>query len=157
VSLDPADAIDRVQQRSTATRAYNASWPHFGRTTALNAATYCASTSSVSADQRTHGQVAGVGVDLYGSEGWGFESLRARPGHRPLPGPGGVFLLTDLLTAVIELGDRPGEDVGSLGQLLAHDMRVHPKRDRRISVAEPSGHHVDRDTGQQQGSGVNVA
>ena len=35
----------------------------------------------------------------YGSEGWGFESLRARPGHRPLPIMGGALLLTRSLTA----------------------------------------------------------
>src|SRR5439155_3801516 len=35
----------------------------------------------------------------YGSEGWGFESLRARPGQRPLPIMEGAFLLTRMLTA----------------------------------------------------------
>jgi hypothetical protein len=37
----------------------------------------------------------------YGSEGWGFESLRARPGQRPLPIMEGAFLLTRMLTAAI--------------------------------------------------------
>src|ERR1700760_3501825 len=35
----------------------------------------------------------------YGSEGWGFESLRARPGQGPFPLPEGALLLTLLLTA----------------------------------------------------------
>jgi hypothetical protein len=30
------------------------------------------------------------GLRGYGSEGWGFESLRARPGHRPYPLRGGL-------------------------------------------------------------------
>src|SRR5579872_7218759 len=30
----------------------------------------------------------------YGSEGWGFESLRARPGQSPFPSPEGALLLT---------------------------------------------------------------
>jgi hypothetical protein len=36
------------------------------------------------------------GTDLR-SEGWGFESLRARPGQRPLPIMEGAHLLTRLL------------------------------------------------------------
>ena len=36
---------------------------------------------------------------IYGSEGWGFESLRARPGQRPLPIMEGAFGLTRMLTA----------------------------------------------------------
>ena len=36
---------------------------------------------------------------IYGSEGWGFESLRARPGQQPLPIMEGAFLLTRMLTA----------------------------------------------------------
>jgi len=35
----------------------------------------------------------------YGSEGWGFESLRARPAQRPSRPSAAAFLLTDLLTA----------------------------------------------------------
>jgi len=44
-------------------------WPHFGRTRALNIAADCASVSSVSTRQRSHGQVADAAVTLYGSEG----------------------------------------------------------------------------------------
>ena len=46
----------------------------------LNAAIYCAPVSSISVGQRENGQVAGACDTVYGSEGWGFESLRARPG-----------------------------------------------------------------------------
>ena len=38
-------------------------------------------------------QVARPSDTLYGSEGWGFESLRARPGQRPIPIMEGAFLL----------------------------------------------------------------
>ena len=52
-------------------------WPHSGRPTALNTATHCVMLSSIAAGHRAYGLVAGVPVSLYGSEGWGFESLRA--------------------------------------------------------------------------------
>ena len=55
-------------------------WPHSGRTTALNAATGCASLSSIAPVHQAYGLVRDVHVSLYGSEGWGFESLQAR--HR---------------------------------------------------------------------------
>ena len=58
-------------------------WPLFGRTATLNAAACCASVSSISAGQRRNEQAADATVDHYGSEGWGFESLRARPAQRP--------------------------------------------------------------------------
>jgi hypothetical protein len=58
-------------------------WPLFGRTKTLNAVARCASLNSIFAVQRQNEQVADTGIDLYGSEGWGFGSLRARPGHRP--------------------------------------------------------------------------
>jgi len=38
-------------------------------------------------------QVARPSDTLYGSEGWGFESLRARPGQRPIAIMEGAFLL----------------------------------------------------------------
>src|SRR5215468_2133673 len=51
-----------------------------------------------------------VPVYIYGSEGWGFESLRARPGHRPLPALGrGLFRAA-------------GSHVGS------HSSRFRPKQ-----------------------------
>jgi hypothetical protein len=37
--------------------------------------------------------LAGQTPLIYGSEGWGFESLRARPAHRPLARPAGGFLV----------------------------------------------------------------
>ena len=63
-----------------------------------------------------YGQAAGViarsrtGPDdaerltgIYGSEGWGFESLRARPGQRPFALLAAALLLTDLLTPASSL------------------------------------------------------
>ena len=37
-----------------------------------------------------------------------------------------------------------GEDVGSLDELVADDVRVHPQRDRGIGMAEPGGDHMHR-------------
>jgi hypothetical protein len=37
------------------------------------------------------GVLAGQTPLIYGSEGWGFESLRARPGQRPVPILGPAF------------------------------------------------------------------
>jgi hypothetical protein len=98
-------------------------------------------------------------AEPYGSEGWGFESLRARPGQSPFPSPEGALLLTRLLTARILDSGRygAGEDVGGLGELVADDMGVHAQRDRRVRVAEPGGDHMHRDTSQQQGRGVDVS
>jgi hypothetical protein len=93
----------------------------------------------------------------YGSEGWGFESLRARPGQRPLPVAEGAFLLTPLLTAASVGGRyRAGEDVGGLSELVADDVGVHAQRDRGVGVAEPGGDHMHGDASQQQGRGVDV-
>ena len=84
-------------------------WPLFGRTRTLNAAAYCASMSTVSAGQHWNGQVAGTRDTVYGSEGWGFESLRARHG-----------LSTELPVSYRQncIGDRffivpAGSDIGS--------------------------------------------
>jgi hypothetical protein len=68
-------------------------WPHFGRTTALNAADDCAPLITISAGQQGCRQVVGAAVDLYGSEGWGFESLRARPAHRPFAVLAGAYFV----------------------------------------------------------------
>jgi hypothetical protein len=60
----------------------------------------------------------------YGSEGWGFESLRARPAQRPLPIMEGALLITRLLQRGLRCGRYDaGEDVGSLGELVADDVR----------------------------------
>ncbi len=53
-------------------------WPLFGRTTTLNTAACCASVSNISAGQQRNEQVADAPDTVYGSEGWRFESLRAR-------------------------------------------------------------------------------
>jgi len=67
-------------------------WPLSGRQTTLNAASYCAPVSSISAGQQRNGQVADRRDTVYGSEGWGFESLRARPAQRPVANPAAGFL-----------------------------------------------------------------
>jgi hypothetical protein len=64
--------------RRPAGRAAQPRWPHSGHTEALNAAACCASMIGILPGQSSNGQIASTGVDLYGSEGWGFESLRAR-------------------------------------------------------------------------------
>ena len=68
--------------RRSARHGYGPRWPDFGRIAALNAVTYCALLSSISAGQLMYRLVANAPTTLYGSEGWGFESLRARPGQR---------------------------------------------------------------------------
>ena len=96
-------------------------------------------------------------VSHYGSEGWGFESLRARPGQRPLTRSGRGLLLTPLLTAAsVGGGYRAGEDVGGLAELVADDVGVHAQRDRGVCVAEPGGNYMHGDASQQQGRGVDV-
>ena len=45
----------------------------------LNDASHCRLLTSIPAGQLADGQAASLDVDHYGSEGWGFESLRARP------------------------------------------------------------------------------
>jgi hypothetical protein len=87
--------------------------------------------------------LAGRAALIYGSEGWGFESLRARPVQRPLPVAEGAFLLTPLLTAVRPGGCyRAGENVGGLGELVADHMGVHAQCHGWVSVTEPGGHCV---------------
>jgi hypothetical protein len=53
-------------------------WPDFGLTVTPNADNCCALLSSILAGQRQDSLVRETRVDIYGSEGWGFESLRAR-------------------------------------------------------------------------------
>ena len=53
------------------------------------------------ASLRTDPDDAERDTGIYGSEGWGFESLRARPAHRPSALRRGAFLLTDLLTPAV--------------------------------------------------------
>jgi hypothetical protein len=63
-----------------------------------------------------------------------------------------------LLTGLANSGlDGLGEDVPDAGSLLAENVRIYPQSDRRISVAEASGNHVDGDPGEQQSSGVQVS
>jgi hypothetical protein len=69
-------------------------------------------------------QVVGTADTLYGSEGWGFESLRARPGPRPLPIKEGAFLLTRMPLRIAG-----GLDVGLLrmpGVVQAYPPQARP-------------------------------
>jgi hypothetical protein len=73
----------------------------------------------------------------------------------------GALLLTALLTAgCLRLGsgglDGFGEDVRGGGLGGANHVGVDPERDGRVGVTEPRRDHVDRDTGEQQGRGVDV-
>jgi hypothetical protein len=53
-------------------------WPDFGLTVTPNADNCCALLSNVLAGQHPDMLVTEASVYIYGSEGWGFESLRAR-------------------------------------------------------------------------------
>ena len=53
-------------------------WPLSGRQTTLNAAISCATVFNISAGQQRNGQIANARDTVYGSDGWGFESLQAR-------------------------------------------------------------------------------
>ena len=53
---------------------------------------------AILAGQQPSAQVASRRGTIYGSEGWGFESLRARPGQRPSARLAAAVLLTDLPT-----------------------------------------------------------
>ena len=77
-------------------------------------------------------------ASCYGSEGWGFESLRLRTGQRPVPIIGAGLLLTPLLTAtVLRRLDPVGEDVRGFHKLFVDHVCVDPERDGRVRVTEP--------------------
>jgi hypothetical protein len=57
--------------------------------------------------------------------------------------PAGGPIRTTLNGAVLGGGRySAGEDVGSLGELVADDVRVHPHCGRGIGMAEPGGDHL---------------
>ena len=76
--MDPRSATfqatDSIGHKGSQARG----WPDFGRTAALNVAYYCVSMNSIAPDQRAYEQAGEMPETFYGSEGWGFESLRAR-------------------------------------------------------------------------------
>jgi hypothetical protein len=119
-------------------------WPLSGRPATLNTAAYCAPVSCISAGHHENRQVSGARDTVYGSEGWGFESLRACPRSEPLSASGRGSFANALAVSGTLGGGRygAGEDVGSLGELVADDVRVHPQRDRGIGMAEPGGDHA---------------
>ena len=76
-------------------------WPLFGRTRTLNAAAYCASMSTVSAGQQRNGQVAGARDTVLRIRRLGVRVPPSAPRSEASSRLGEAFLLTDLLTAVI--------------------------------------------------------
>jgi hypothetical protein len=81
--------------------------PHFGLTTTLNAAADCALLTSVSAGQSSDEQVAGTTVDIYESEGWGFDSHPQRTSLvTQLPGEPGSL---EIFLKVKRLGMLPDQ------------------------------------------------
>jgi hypothetical protein len=83
-------------------------WPDFGRTPPRNEGEQRQPVSAVLAGQPSSAQVAGTSGTIYGSESWGFESLRARPAHRPLTAPGrGPFLLVGAMLRATAAGSGP--------------------------------------------------
>jgi hypothetical protein len=69
----------------------------------------------------------------------------------------GAFLLTHLLTAGLTgVGDRAGDDVCGLGELVADHVGVHAQSDRRVRVPELGSDNMDRDACEQQGRGMTV-
>src|SRR5215472_15731818 len=72
-------------------------WPHFGHTTSRKTGRRRKATSNILAGQTACPQLVGRRDTVYGSEGWGFESLRARPGQQPIAILQELLLLPKLL------------------------------------------------------------
>jgi len=49
------------------------------------------------------------------------------------------------------------KDIRGFGELVADHVYVHAQRDGGVGVSEPGGDDVDRDAGEQQGRGMDVA
>jgi len=60
-------------------------WPHSGHTAPRKTGRRRKTARDKFSGQTACAQVVRKRDTIYGSEGWGFESLRARPGHRLLP------------------------------------------------------------------------
>jgi hypothetical protein len=67
--------------------AHTLSWPDFGLTRLSTKERQRKPTRAILAGQLGDAQVTDACVTVYGTEGWGFESLRARPGQRPFRTP----------------------------------------------------------------------
>ena len=61
-----------------------------------------------------------------------------------------------LVLVLIDLVSRSGEHVGDPGSVTTDHMGIHPERDGRVSVPEPVGDDVHRDTGHQEQRCVDV-
>src|SRR5438128_417558 len=96
----------------------------------------------------------------YGSEGWGFDSLRARCADQRLR-------LSSVARAEAQQGlwsrnGHSGVDKGrgsgrSVGLLSGQHMRIHVERERRGGVTEPFRDDLDIRTGCEQMGGMAVA
>src|ERR1700730_17455635 len=87
-----------------------------GRPATVPAALYFLGTSARSSTDR---------ASDYGSEGWGFESLRARPGQRPVPILEPASCLACTATAKTEVDDAELESSRSRHSRLALADLVH--------------------------------
>jgi len=72
------------EQGIRSTGAASRGWSEFGLITLRNTARRCETTSDILAGQAACAQVARRRATIYGSEGWGFESLRAPPSAPPV-------------------------------------------------------------------------
>jgi hypothetical protein len=108
-------------------------WPYFGLTTTLNAAAYCASTSTVLAGQRRNAQVAGTRDTVYGSEGREFESPR-------MPRDGAARSADELVKGVLVGGGVP--EFHHLAVAQVKDVRL-VDRDAPAAPAGRGGHQRD--------------
>jgi hypothetical protein len=107
--------------------ATDASWPDSGRTRPRNTAQRCATVSVVRARRKACVQVVGALGTVYGSEGWWFESLRARQ-FSGQPGlPAGELQVIQLL----------GGDDNAADPYQINRVRAIPGRDRRRELVDP--------------------
>jgi hypothetical protein len=72
---------------------------------------------TIRAGQPASAQVTDARGTVYGSEGWGFESLRARPGQQPIAILGRPLLLPKLLPKWPSSG--PKQLIDGVGRLVA--------------------------------------
>ncbi len=89
---------------------------------------------------------AGLPELHYGSEGWGSSPSERAQVKGLFPERKGLFANVVANSAVLAGAHYgTGEDVGGFGELIADDVRVHARCDRRVGVTEPGGDHVHGD------------
>jgi hypothetical protein len=85
----------------------------------------------------------------YGSEGWGFESLRACQLRAFRPRRSGLLANGFANSNRAADLDRARKDIRSLGDLIPDHVGVDPQCDGRIGMAQACGHDMYRHTGKQ--------